>query len=70
MVGARGFEPPASWTQTRHATRLRHAPTSFDCDTRIFKKRQGENSKDSKPKAHIKFKKFSLFPFLSPLKEK
>ena len=27
MVGARGFEPPASWTQTTRAAKLRHAPT-------------------------------------------
>ena len=26
MVGARGFEPPTSWTQTRRAARLRYAP--------------------------------------------
>ncbi len=26
MVGARGFEPPTLWSQTRCATRLRHAP--------------------------------------------
>jgi hypothetical protein len=26
MVGARGFEPPASWSRTRRATRLRYAP--------------------------------------------
>ena len=25
-VGARGFEPPTSWSQTRRATRLRYAP--------------------------------------------
>ncbi len=27
MVGARGFEPPTLCTQSRCATRLRHAPT-------------------------------------------
>jgi hypothetical protein len=27
MVGARGFEPPASWSRTRRSTRLSHAPT-------------------------------------------
>jgi hypothetical protein len=26
LVGARGFEPPTSCSQSRHATRLRHAP--------------------------------------------
>lgn len=26
LVGAEGFEPPASCSQSRHATRLRHAP--------------------------------------------
>ena len=26
MVGARGFEPPASWTRTRRSTKLSHAP--------------------------------------------
>ena len=29
MVGAEGFEPPTLWSQTRCATRLRYAPTSF-----------------------------------------
>ena len=29
MVGARGFEPPASWTRTRRSTRLSHAPNSY-----------------------------------------
>ena len=28
MVGERGFEPPAPWSQTRCATRLRHSPTN------------------------------------------
>ena len=28
VVGARGFEPPTLWSQTRCATRLRHAPTA------------------------------------------
>jgi hypothetical protein len=27
MVGAKGFEPPTPWSQTRCATRLRYAPT-------------------------------------------
>ena len=27
MVGATGFEPAAPWSQTRCATKLRHAPT-------------------------------------------
>ncbi len=27
LVGARGFEPPTSWSQTKRATRLRYAPT-------------------------------------------
>jgi hypothetical protein len=26
VVGARGFEPPTPWSQTRCATRLRYAP--------------------------------------------
>src|SRR5690606_31516941 len=30
MVGARGFEPPTLWSQTRCATRLRYAPTAPD----------------------------------------
>ncbi len=29
MVGAGGFEPPASCSQSKRATRLRHAPTCF-----------------------------------------
>ena len=32
MVGVEGFEPPALWSQTRCATRLRYTPTrSFYC---------------------------------------
>ena len=27
MVGVEGFEPPALWSQTRCATRLRYTPT-------------------------------------------
>ena len=27
MVGARGFEPPTFWSQTRRATKLRYAPS-------------------------------------------
>jgi hypothetical protein len=26
LVGARGFEPPASWSRTKRATKLRYAP--------------------------------------------
>ena len=26
LVGARGFEPPTTWTPSRYATRLRYAP--------------------------------------------
>ena len=26
MVGAAGFEPAASWSQTKRAAKLRHAP--------------------------------------------
>ena len=29
MVGAEGFEPPTLCSQSRCATRLRYAPTSF-----------------------------------------
>ena len=29
MVGAEGFEPPTSCSQSRRATRLRHAPTLY-----------------------------------------
>src|SRR5436190_12307376 len=29
LVGAEGFEPPALWSQTRCATRLRYAPTGL-----------------------------------------
>jgi integrase len=28
LVGASGFEPPASWSRTRRSTRLSHAPTA------------------------------------------
>ena len=30
LVGARGFEPPTSCSQSRRAARLRHAPMSCD----------------------------------------
>ena len=30
LVGAGGFEPPTSWTQTRRATRLRYAPIAAE----------------------------------------
>src|SRR4030095_4224997 len=33
VVGAEGFEPPALWSQTRCATRLRYAPTAVDYPT-------------------------------------
>jgi hypothetical protein len=26
LVGARGFEPPTTWTPSKYATRLRYAP--------------------------------------------
>src|SRR5258707_8275698 len=29
LVGASGFEPPASWSRTRRSTRLSHAPNSL-----------------------------------------
>lgn len=29
MVGATGFEPAASWSRTKHATKLRYAPKSI-----------------------------------------
>ena len=28
LVGVRGLEPPASWSQTRRASQLRHTPAS------------------------------------------
>ena len=33
MVGVRGFEPPASWSRTKHSTKLSHTPKriSFKC---------------------------------------
>ena len=30
LVGARGFEPPTSCSQSRRAARLRHAPIMID----------------------------------------
>lgn len=26
VVGVRGFEPPASWSRTKHSTKLSHTP--------------------------------------------
>ena len=37
MVGARGFEPPTPWSQTRCATRLRYAPTLLEVDLVLHK---------------------------------
>src|SRR5579863_1953439 len=31
QIGARGFEPPTSWSRTKRATRLRYAPTIPSC---------------------------------------
>ena len=28
LVGVRGFEPPASWSRTKHSTKLSHTPVS------------------------------------------
>ena len=37
MVGAEGFEPPTLCSQSRCATRLRYAPTSFfDCIVNVI----------------------------------
>jgi hypothetical protein len=36
MVGARGFEPPTLWSQTRCATKLRHTPTGADIARRLW----------------------------------
>ena len=33
VVGARGFEPPTPWSQTRCAARLRYAPTITELQT-------------------------------------
>ena len=41
MVGAKGFEPPTLWSQTRCATRLRSTPNDVlnTADIDIFKAR-------------------------------
>ncbi len=38
MVGARGFEPPASWSRTKRATKLRYAPPNqyHDYSTEVW----------------------------------
>src|ERR1035437_648390 len=36
LVGAEGFEPPTLCSQSRCATRLRYAPTLFDCNADWF----------------------------------
>ena len=36
MVGAARFELAASWTQTRRATKLRHAPTVLFYELQIY----------------------------------
>jgi hypothetical protein len=37
VVGARGFEPPTPCSQSKCATRLRHAPTKSKSEIRISK---------------------------------
>ena len=37
LVGARGFEPPTPCSQSKCATRLRHAPTNGKSEIRISK---------------------------------
>ena len=29
LVGVRGFEPPASWSRTKHSTKLSHTPSCY-----------------------------------------
>ena len=36
LVGARGFEPPASWSRTKRATKLRYAPLLIDYNTALL----------------------------------
>ncbi len=36
LVGARGFEPPTSCSQSRRATRLRHAPMMDGLNTMLL----------------------------------
>jgi hypothetical protein len=43
LVGARGFEPPTPCSQSRCATRLRHAPMQREFEIRISK---SETSKE------------------------
>lgn len=62
MVGARGFEPPTSWTQTRRATRLRYAPTHLiHRYTKLFEGASRKWKKTLKKLLHIEF---SLIDFL------
>ena len=61
MVGARGFEPPASCPQNRRATRLRHAPIS-DLLNMLFSSMQGY-----KCPYFLFFEKKSLIPWAIPL---
>ena len=35
LVGATGFEPATSWSQTRRATRLRYAPARMSACVRL-----------------------------------
>ena len=41
MVGARGFEPPTSCSQSKHSTGLSYAPTTGECSTRPIDARGG-----------------------------
>ena len=46
VVGVRGFEPPAPWSQTKCATKLRHTPLIIDYMIHYkiyFKQRQEAN---------------------------
>ena len=36
LVGAKGFEPSTSWSQTKHSTRLSYTPKTSVIITRFF----------------------------------
>ena len=38
MVGVAGLEPAASWSRTKHATKLRYTPTTQETFYRIRRK--------------------------------
>ena len=66
MVGARGFEPPASWSRTRRSTRLSHAPKNQQLSvTKSVSGTRQAPSISRKYNTFIRRQRNSLIPLIS-----